>query len=219
MRTLCYTAAVAALLAACGGEEEAPPPPAGAAKPGARAAAIAAAADSAKAGKDSAAKPGAKADAKTATAPAKADAKAAAPATADAKAAAAPAKADAKAAPAPDSARVEAASATILRETYRYRGTTRRDPFESLAQQQGLGPMLSDVRLVGIAYDELGRNTVAVLRNIATREIYRVRRGEQLGRATVRAISPKEVTFMVDDFGSMRQEVLSLRDTTRTGKE
>jgi hypothetical protein len=46
-----------------------------------------------------------------------------------------------------------------------------------------------------------------------------VRRGEQLGRATVRAISPKEVTFMVDDFGSVRQEVLSLRDTTRTGKE
>ena len=40
---------------------------------------------------------------------------------------------------------------------------------------------------------------------------YSLRPGDRLGRMRVATIRPKDVTFAIDDFGSERQETVSLR--------
>jgi hypothetical protein len=40
---------------------------------------------------------------------------------------------------------------------------------------------------------------------------YAVREGERLGRMRIASIRPKDVTFSIDDYGTERQETLSLR--------
>lgn len=110
----------------------------------------------------------------------------------------------------------EVASATIQREVFSYDAGRRRDPFVSLAKQGDVGPLLAELKLVGIAYDEVGRNSVAVLRDQA-KGLYRVKIGQSVGRARVATIGRRSVTFNVDEFGVTRQEVMTLRDTTRKG--
>ena len=39
----------------------------------------------------------------------------------------------------------------------------------------------------------------------------RYRPGDRIGRIRVSAIRPKDVTFVIDDFGTERQETLSIR--------
>lgn len=103
---------------------------------------------------------------------------------------------------------------TLLRESFTYEADGRRDPFVSLLKSGELRPMLSDLRLVTIIYDPAGRS-VAVLRDLSTKEQYRVRVGQTLGRMRVTRIRPKSVTFTLDEYGFSRQEVLALNDTTR----
>jgi hypothetical protein len=55
-----------------------------------------------------------------------------------------------------------------------------------------------------------------VLRDIGTKEQYRVKVGSVLGRMRVVRIEPKTVTFALEEFGFSRQEMLSLNDSTRT---
>ncbi|MFN9351916.1 MAG: hypothetical protein ACK6CY_10455 [Gemmatimonadota bacterium] len=110
----------------------------------------------------------------------------------------------------------ELSTATIQREVYSYEGARRRDPFVSLAKQSESGPLLAELKLVGIAYDEVGRNSVAVFRD-QTKGLYRVKIGQSVGRARVVTIGRRSVTFNVDEFGVTRQEVMTLRDTTRKG--
>jgi hypothetical protein len=110
----------------------------------------------------------------------------------------------------------ELSTATIQREVYSYEGARRRDPFVSLAKQNESGPLLAELKLVGIAYDEVGRNSVAVFRD-QTKGLYRVKIGQSVGRARVVTIGRRSVTFNVDEFGVTRQEVMTLRDTTRKG--
>ncbi len=99
------------------------------------------------------------------------------------------------------------------REVYNYTAEGRRDPFQSLMSTGELRPLITDLRLVGIAYDA-GGNSVAVLRDLGTNEQYRVRAGEQLGRMRVAAIQPKKVVFTIEEFGFSRQESLALGDLT-----
>ncbi len=101
------------------------------------------------------------------------------------------------------------------REIYVYDRAERRDPFVSLMTTGVLRPVISDLALVGIAYAPDGGRSVAVFRDKQTKEQYRVRTGETLGRMRVARIEPRRVTFAIDEFGFNRQESITMGDTTR----
>jgi len=101
--------------------------------------------------------------------------------------------------------------APISRETYSYTGGAR-DPFESALDLTGTGPEFPDLDLVGIWYQERAPSaSVAVLRDRLTGKRYTVREGERLGRMRIASIRVKDVTFTIDDYGTERQETLSIR--------
>lgn len=103
---------------------------------------------------------------------------------------------------------------TLMRESFTYEAGGRRDPFVSLIANGDLRPMISDLRLVTVIYAPQGRS-VAVMRDVSTDEQYRVTAGQTLGRMRVASISPKAVTFTIEEYGFSRQEVLALNDTTK----
>ncbi|MFL5594797.1 MAG: hypothetical protein ACJ78M_07715 [Gemmatimonadaceae bacterium] len=98
----------------------------------------------------------------------------------------------------------------INREIFQYDGGTRRDPFVSLLTTSDLKPLLNDLKLVGVAYDPRGQNSVAVLRDVTSKEQYKVRVGQTIGRMRVAAIQPKAVIFTIEEFGYSRQELLPI---------
>lgn len=105
---------------------------------------------------------------------------------------------------------------TFEREIFAYDAAGRRDPFVSLAKSSEIRPALGDLRLTTVAFDPSGVSSVAVLRNIGTKEQYRVKTGTQLGRMRVVSIEPKAVTFVLEEFGYSRQQRLVLGDSTST---
>jgi hypothetical protein len=95
----------------------------------------------------------------------------------------------------------------INREVYAYDGDGRRDPFVSLLTTSDLRPLLTDLKLVAVAYDPRGQNSVAVMRDITSKDQYRVRA----------AIQEKAVIFTIEEFGYSRQEILPIiADSTKT---
>ena len=62
----------------------------------------------------------------------------------------------------------------INREVFSYEGDGRRDPFVSLLTTSDLRPLLTDLKLVAVAFDPRGQNSVAVLRDITSKDQYRV---------------------------------------------
>ena len=132
-----------------------------------------------------------------------------------------PAASKAKLPPAPDPKKppVAAAPAPVVdsgpkvlinREVFSYEGDGRRDPFVSLLTTTDLKPMLADLKLVGVAYDPRGQNSVAVLRDMTSKDQYKVRVGQTIGRMRVAAIQPKAVIFTIEEFGYSRQELLPI---------
>jgi hypothetical protein len=99
----------------------------------------------------------------------------------------------------------------INREIFQYDGDGRRDPFVSLLTTSDLRPLLSDLRLVAVAYDPRGQNSVAVLRDPTSKSQYRVRVGQTIGRMRVAAIQEKAVIFTIEEFGYSRQELLPIQ--------
>jgi hypothetical protein len=112
--------------------------------------------------------------------------------------------------PLPTPAADTGAKVLINREIFQYDGGTRRDPFVSLLTTSDLKPLLSDLKLVGVAYDPRGQNSVAVLRDVTSKEQYKVRVGQAIGRMRVAAIQPKAVIFTIEEFGYSRQELLPI---------
>jgi hypothetical protein len=105
------------------------------------------------------------------------------------------------------------------RETFEYSAAGRRDPFVSLMANGDLRPILTDLQLKAILYDARGHNSVAILRDLSTKDQYRVKVGQTLGRMRVSAIRQRAVTFTIDEFGYSRQEVLALgSDNTQERK-
>ena len=119
------------------------------------------------------------------------------------------------AAPAAAPAASAAPEVLISRETYDYPGAGRRDPFVSLMNTEEIRPLIGDLKLVAIAFDATGRNSVAVLRDIGTKEQYRVKVGQQIGRMRVAAIHEKDVVFGIEEFGYSRQESVAMNDSTK----
>lgn len=103
---------------------------------------------------------------------------------------------------------------TFNREVFSYDRSGRRDPFLSLLASGDLRPMLNDLKLVAVAYDPTGRNSVAILRDVSSKDQYRVKLGQTLGRMRVAQIQPKSVSFTIEEFGYSRQEQISLGDST-----
>ena len=102
----------------------------------------------------------------------------------------------------------------VTREVYGYEGVGRRDPFYSLILTDDLRPLLGDLRLVGILYQNSGR-AVAVMRDVQTNAQYRVANGGTLGRMRVTQIRPRAVLFSIDEFGLSRQDSLVWSDSTK----
>lgn len=103
---------------------------------------------------------------------------------------------------------------SFQRETFRYERSGRRDPFVSLMNSGDLRPLITELRLTSVAYSAQG-NSVAILRDLGTKEQYRVRVGESLGRMRVTKISQRSITFTIEEFGFSRQETLSLNDPNK----
>jgi hypothetical protein len=104
----------------------------------------------------------------------------------------------------------------ITREVFQYEGDARRDPFVSLLTTKDLRPMLVDLKLVAVAFDPRGQNSVAVLRDVTSKDQYRVRVGQTIGRMRVAAIQEKAVIFTIEEFGYSRQEILPfVTDSTK----
>jgi len=99
----------------------------------------------------------------------------------------------------------------VMRETFAYSGGSR-DPFASLLNTSATGPEIGSLDLVGV-YQDLrnSSNSVVVLREKATAKRHKLRVGDQLGRARLVQIRPRDAVFTIRDFGFERQETLSLR--------
>ena len=97
------------------------------------------------------------------------------------------------------------------REVFHYQGAGRRDPFRSLANDDGMGPLFDDLKLRMIIHSDRPGQSVALLVDGA-KKVYRLRKGDVVGNATVLEITPSRVTFAVEDFGNRRQEVLDLKN-------
>lgn len=98
----------------------------------------------------------------------------------------------------------------LNREVFAYEGGGR-DPFMSLLRSGDVRPLLADLKLTTIVYDgRFATRSVAVLRDITNRRIYRVKSGDIIGRLKVTQIRPREIVFTVQEFGFERQETLSL---------
>lgn len=115
-----------------------------------------------------------------------------------------------------ETASTAVAEITLEREVFSYRSSGRRDPYKSLMSSSDVRPLLSDLRLTAVAFDPVGKNSVAILRDSFSKVQYRIRVGQQIGRLRVSAIRQKEVQFTIEEFGFSRQETLQLgSDTTK----
>lgn len=103
----------------------------------------------------------------------------------------------------------------LERETYGYPRDGRRDPFASLIATGDIRPLLEDLKLTGVFVAPNAGQSMAMLRDESTKEIYKARVGSVFGRIRVTAIRPGEVTLAVDEFGFTRQAVLTMTDPNR----
>ena len=84
--------------------------------------------------------------------------------------AAKPAAANAASAKAPTPLPADTAPKVLInREVFQYEGNGRRDPFVSLLTTSELRPLLTDLKLVAVAFDPRGQNSVAVLRDVTSK--------------------------------------------------
>ena len=113
--------------------------------------------------------------------------------------------------PAPAPAADTSPKVLINREVFQYDGSGRRDPFVSLLTTSDLRPLLTDLKLVAVAYDPRGQNSVAVLRDPTSKTQYKVKVGQTIGRMRVAAIQEKAVIFTIEEFGYSRQELLPIQ--------
>ena len=117
---------------------------------------------------------------------------------------AAPARAQA-----PDT--VDAGQLTLVyeREVFSYTGENRRDPFRPLTDQDDMGPRFEALALQGIIYST-GRGRSVALLGDSDGRIHRVRVGDVVGNSRVIEIGPVRVVLAVENFGTIRQEILEL---------
>lgn len=111
---------------------------------------------------------------------------------------------------------------TVLRrEQFQYQGGGR-DPFASLLRTGAVRPLLEDLRITAINYDNrFPMNSVAVISDTTEGKRYAVRVGDQLGRLSVSTIRRSEVVLgkpvlayvvlAYEEFGRELRDTLWLR--------
>jgi hypothetical protein len=105
------------------------------------------------------------------------------------------------------------------REVFAYPAEGRRDPYKPLTGGPGShGPLFADITLRGIIYAPDARRSVALVQ-VGSKRTFRLRSGDVIGNARVLEIQPQRVRFAVENFGTIRTEVLDLRGTTRVQTE
>ncbi|MEJ2677444.1 MAG: hypothetical protein P8174_00040 [Gemmatimonadota bacterium] len=95
------------------------------------------------------------------------------------------------------------------REVYTYTARGRRDPFLPLTDAAGVGPRFEELSLQGIMYSPARGQSVALL--AAGKRIFTVHPGDVVGNARVVEIDPDRVVFAVNNFGTVRQQMLELK--------
>lgn len=99
----------------------------------------------------------------------------------------------------------------VMRETFAYGGGTR-DPFASLIDVASTGPDFGNLELVGVYQNLRSRSSsLVVVREKVSGKRYKLRVGDDVGRARLVQIRPRDAVFTIQDFGYERQETLSLR--------
>jgi hypothetical protein len=100
----------------------------------------------------------------------------------------------------------------LVREEFSYRGGSR-DPFVSLVRPGGEDrPRVNDIKVSTIIYDAVYPiRSVAVVRDTVEQVRYELRIDDELGRFRVADIRPRELVVAIDEFGTERLVVLSLR--------
>lgn len=107
---------------------------------------------------------------------------------------------------------------TFYREEFTYDPQDRRDPFLSLLATGELKPLLADLALIGVLYDEGAPNrSVAVLEDGSNKDTYRLKVGQVVGRMKVVKIGAQDITFSIDEFGFSRQETLLIDNSRKAG--
>lgn len=101
----------------------------------------------------------------------------------------------------------------LLREVYGWQGGGR-DPFRSMLTVANNGPELPDLTLVAIIYDRSNpSNSLALFRENGSNRRFSVGPGQNIGRLTVAAVRPNSATLRLNDFGAVREQTYSLRQT------
>lgn len=95
------------------------------------------------------------------------------------------------------------------REVFTYPERGRRDPFLPLTSATGVGPRFEELALQGIMYSPVRGRSVALL--VAGKRIFTVHPGDVVGNARVVEIDPTRVVFAVNNFGTVRQQMLELK--------
>ena len=101
------------------------------------------------------------------------------------------------------------------RETFAYNRGGRRDPFASLIATGDIRPLYEDLMLTGVIVDPAGRNSIALIKDASTNELYRARIGSVFGRLRVTSIQARSIGITIDEFGFSRQETLTLNAPRR----
>jgi hypothetical protein len=105
------------------------------------------------------------------------------------------------------------------REVFGYPAEGRRDPFKPLTGGPGSGgPLFADLALRGIIYSPDARRSVALVQ-VGGKRTFRLRRGDIIGNARVLEIQPLRVRFAVENFGTVRNEILELRGNNQLRTE
>ena len=101
------------------------------------------------------------------------------------------------------------------REVFEYPGSSRRDPFRPLSDNDTQGPQFSEITLSGIFVMPNPAQSLVMFQDLSKKQ-YRLKRGESVGNITVLDITKSTVVFSVEEFGMKRREVLDLK-TSRAG--
>lgn len=109
----------------------------------------------------------------------------------------------------------EGVDLSYKREVFAYPERGRRDPFLPLTSTAGVGPRFEELALQGIMYSPVRHQSVALL--AAGERIFTVHPGDVVGNARVVEISPTRVVFAVNNFGTVRQQMLELKQKEGAG--
>jgi len=115
--------------------------------------------------------------------------------------------------------RSQGAQLTLVyeREVFSYQGGDRRDPFQPLTQDNQLGPRFQELSLQGIIYSDVPGQSLAILQAGGGR-VLRARVGDVVGNSRIIEISPTRVVMAVENFGTIRQEILELPQREGAGR-